>query len=91
MRAQLVPLEREPVHGPFIACPGGQYRYEPVEDRRAALLAVLHGVQLGAYDERIVGWLAWWEVSTVAVAVSLPWRTRKATAQQTGRGGGEPR
>ncbi len=94
MREPLAPLDREPVsvHAPFVCYPGGQYRHEDPKERRAALLAALDGVQLGAYDERIVRWLAGWEVPTVATVVSLLWRARHtAAARQTRRGGGESR
>ncbi|MGB6163440.1 MAG: hypothetical protein WCF33_07245 [Pseudonocardiaceae bacterium] len=89
MRWSLAPLEREPVsvHTPFVSYPDGRYRHEPTEERRAALLAALDGVELGAYDERIVHWLARWDVSVVAGVVSLLWRAR----QQAPRRGGEPR
>ncbi|MGH3708186.1 MAG: hypothetical protein ACRDRQ_08795 [Pseudonocardiaceae bacterium] len=46
---------------------------------------------LGAYDQRILRWLAGQELPTVAVVVSLLWRARHAAAQQAYRGGGEPR
>lgn len=83
-------LEAEPVsvHAPFVLYPDGQYRYEPAGERRAALLAAVGGVVLGAYDERILTWLAGWEVSTVAVVVSLLWRACQAAVQRVG---GEPR
>jgi hypothetical protein len=73
MRKPLASLDRAPVsvHAPFVSHPGGQYRHEPVEERRAALLAALDGVALGAYDQRIVGWLAGWDMPVVAAVVSL--------------------
>ena len=60
MRKRLAPLDLAPVsvHAPFVCHPGGQYRHEPVEERRAALLAALDGVALGAYDARIMRWPA---------------------------------
>ncbi len=93
MREPLAPLGSEPVsvHSPFITCPGGRYRYEPAQERRAALLAALEGVALGAYDQRIVCWLAGQELPTVAVVVSLLWRARHAAHQQAHRDGGESR
>ena len=93
VRKPLAPLDRAPVsvHAPFVSYPGGQYRHEPVEERRAALLTALDGVALGAYDERIVHWLAGWDVPVVAAVVSLLWRARHAAARQAHRGGGEPR
>jgi hypothetical protein len=93
MHWSLAPLEREPVnvHTPFLAYPDGQYRHEPTEERRAALLAALDGVELGAYDERIVHWLAEWDVPVLAGVVSLLWRARHTATQQAPRRGGEPR
>jgi hypothetical protein len=93
MREPLAPLDCEPVsaHAPFISYPSGQYRHEPAEERRVALLAALEGVPLGAYDERIVHWLLGWDAPVVAAVISLLWRARHAAAQQAHRGGGEPR
>ncbi|MGH8918312.1 MAG: hypothetical protein ACRD0H_08250 [Actinomycetes bacterium] len=93
MREPLAPLEQEPVsvHAPFISHPGGQYRHECAGERQVALRAALAGVAPGAYDERIVHWLAADEVATVATVVSLLWRTRHAATHQSHRGGGEPR
>jgi hypothetical protein len=94
MREPLAPLDLAPVsvHAPFLSYPGGQYHYEDTQERQAALRAALHGVQLGAYDERILRWLAGWEVPTVATVVSLLWRARHAAAaRQAHRDGGEPR
>jgi WhiB family redox-sensing transcriptional regulator len=86
------PLETEPVsvHAPYIAYPDGQYRVEDAEERHAALLEPLRGVALGAYDQRILHWLLGWDISVVAVVVSLLWRARHAAAQE-GRDGGESR
>ncbi|MGH3700118.1 MAG: hypothetical protein ACRDRU_01380 [Pseudonocardiaceae bacterium] len=93
MREPLAPLDSEPVsvHAPFITYPGCRYHYEPAEERGAALRGALDGVALGAYDQRILRWLAGQELPTVAVVVSLLWRARHAAAQQAYRGGGEPR
>jgi hypothetical protein len=86
------PLDQEPisVHAPFVSYQGGQYRHESREERGAALLAALHGVQLGAYARRIVHWLAGWDVPIAATVVSLVWRVRQA-AGSARRGGGESR
>ncbi len=93
MPQRLAPLESEPVsvHAPFITYPGGQYRHEYPEERRAALEAALVGVELGAYDRRILHWLSWLDVAIAATVVSLLWRARDAAAQQILRGGGAPR
>jgi hypothetical protein len=93
MSEPLASLEREPVsvHAPFVSYPSGRYRHEPAEERQAALLAALGGVQLGACDEHIVHWLAGWDVPVVATIVSLLWRARHAATQHAHHGGGEPR
>ncbi|MGH3685974.1 MAG: hypothetical protein ACRDSM_13125 [Pseudonocardiaceae bacterium] len=93
MREPLTPLDSEPVsvHAPFIAYPSGRYRYEPAQQRRAALLAALAGVALGAGVQRSVRWLGGPELPTVAVVVSLLWRARHAATHQPHRGGGESR
>ncbi len=46
--------------------------------REAALRKALRGVELGAYDERILRWLVGWDDSTVRTAVSLIERARRA-------------
>ena len=45
-----------------------------------ALREALKGLELGAYDERIVAWLAVWESTTVAVICS--WLYRKEAASR---------
>jgi hypothetical protein len=42
----------------------------------ADLTAALCGIELGAYDQRIIGWLVGWEPSTVAVVCGLIRRAR---------------
>jgi hypothetical protein len=93
MCGSFAPLDSEPVsvHAPFVSYPSGQYRHEPTEERQTALLTALHGIQLGAYDQRIVGWLAGWDVPIVAAVVSLRWRARHTAVRQARRGGGESR
>lgn len=95
MRGPLAPLEREPVsvHAPFVSHPGGHYRPAGTEERRSALMKALEGVELGAYDERLLDWLAGQEVPVVAVVISLLLRVRKAATHQAPhyRRGDEPR
>ncbi len=43
----------------------------------ADLAAELSGIELGAYDKRIIEWLAGWEPSTVAVVCGLVSRARQ--------------
>lgn len=74
---------REPTpisDGPIDSIPVG---FVPDEEQRAALLAELQaaGVELGAYDMRIVDWLAGWEWSTVSVIASLIRRANASTNQ----------
>lgn len=92
MHEHLAPLETEPVsvHAPYIDYPDGHYRYEDAAERRTALLKALHGVRLGAYDQRILHWLIGWDMALAAAMVSLLWRTRHA-AQQGPCDGSEPR
>lgn len=48
------------------------------EVRREALAAVLEGVGLGAYDERMLDWLAGWDDPTCRTIASIMWRCRLA-------------
>jgi hypothetical protein len=55
--------------------------YDPAAaraDRVAAIRDALAGVELGAYDERMIEWLAGWDVPTVGGLVSLLNRVRAA-------------
>lgn len=76
--SQLGPLRREPrrIRPPFDvfdqAAIGGQ------QDRVDALREALGDVELGAYDQRIVEWLATWDVSVVGTVVSWIHRVRQA-------------
>jgi hypothetical protein len=47
-------------------------------DKLAALLDPLDGIELGAYDRRILDWMAGWDIPTVATISSLLHRTRHA-------------
>ncbi|MCE7010037.1 hypothetical protein LWC34_45605 [Kibdelosporangium philippinense] len=55
---------------------GDQWRAHRHNDRVAALLEALDGVELGTYDRRIIEWLAGWDVSTVGTVASLFYRAR---------------
>jgi hypothetical protein len=61
--------------GPIESEPRG---FRPDDEQEAILRDALQaaGVELGAYDDRIVRWLAGWEWSTVAVVAS--WINRAA-------------
>ena len=45
-------------------------------DQLAALLDPLDGIELGAYDRRMLDWLAGWDIPTVATIASLLHRAR---------------
>ena len=47
-------------------------------DYLAALREPLAGIPLGAYDERLLAWLAGWDVPTVGTVASLLHRARAA-------------
>jgi hypothetical protein len=57
-------------------------------DRLTAACAAA-GVELGAYDRRIVEWLAGWEPETVAVVVGLVVRAGRAAVDGRTEHGGE--
>jgi hypothetical protein len=59
--------------GPLQGAPGGFV--SSVEQRRI-LAEVLAGVELGAWDERMVDWLAGWDACTVLTIAS--WIARAA-------------
>lgn len=56
----------------------------PAEVFQAAIRAALEGVEMGAQDERIVAWLAQWDIPTVATVCSLLYRVRAASVPQRG-------
>ena len=80
-RLDLRPLGAEPVsvrapfdvHRPVIRDVGAVR-----QDYLAALREPLAGIPLGAYDERIIRWLAGWDIPTAGVVVSLVHRARAA-------------
>ncbi|GAA3054139.1 hypothetical protein GCM10010464_18560 [Pseudonocardia yunnanensis] len=79
--SDLRPLHAEPVavRAPFDVCQPPIYKPEAARaDRIAAIREALAGVELGAYDERMIEWFAGWDVSTVGTLVSLLDRVRAA-------------
>jgi len=62
--------------GPVEAAP--YEGYCPPEVRREAFAAVLAGVEMGAYDLRILAWLTQWDDTTCRTIASLMWRCRLA-------------
>jgi len=77
----LRPLATEPVgvHAPYDVC---RPVVRDVAAVRADYLAALHeplaGISLGTYDERMLAWLAGWDIPTVRGVVSLLHRARAA-------------
>lgn len=53
--------------GPIEACPAG---FVPGREREAVLRELLSSIELGAWDQRIVDWLAGWDTSVVVTVVS---------------------
>lgn len=88
--SDLRPLQDEPVavRAPFDVRRPPIYRTEAARaDRVAAIREALAGVELGAYDERMIEWLAGWDVPTVGGLVSLLDRVRAAGDRCTGGAG----
>jgi hypothetical protein len=61
--------------GPLESAPRG---FVPVEERSAFLAGVLDGVELGAWDWRVAGWLTGLDTSTALTIASWILRARKA-------------
>ena len=64
--------------------PGGPLHTEPAgfmvaAEQRELLVEALVGVELGAWDERIVSWLAGWETGTVVTVASWLRRARRCS------------
>ena len=78
----LRPLDDHPVsiHPPYtVVRPRTTYDLEEIRlDFFAAVTAPLASLPLGAYDRRIVAWLARWDVPTVGAVASLLHRARAA-------------
>jgi hypothetical protein len=64
--------------GPLDQPPGG---FRP-DERRAAMAHVLRGVQLGAYDERMIAWTVQCDDSTARTIASLIERARDAACAE---------
>lgn len=71
--------------GPLSEAPWGAIRYALTEHSigvfQAAIRAALGDLELGAYDERIVAWLAGWDTPTVATVCSWLHRVRAAAVE----------
>lgn len=62
--------------GPVEAAP--YLGYCQPEVRQEAFTAVLAGVQMGAYDTRMINWLVGWDDPTCRTIASVMWRCRLA-------------
>jgi hypothetical protein len=60
--------------GPLESDPGG---FVPGEERSVILAGVLEGVEMGAWDRRVVGWLSGLDTSTALTVASLIARARE--------------
>ena len=60
---------------PLESDPGG---FVPQAERAAILAEVLDGVELGAWDRRVAGWLAGLDTSTALTIASWILRAREA-------------
>jgi len=69
------PVPREPIR----TAPRG---FLPATGRAQILTGALAGLELGAWDRRILHWLAGWDTSTVLTIASWITRARAATASQ---------
>lgn len=72
-------LSTDPPHayipvGPVQCTPLGSFRSP--QERREAFAAALEGVELGAYDERMIEWLTQLDDPTCRTIASLIWRCR---------------
>jgi hypothetical protein len=61
--------------GPLESDPGG---FLPRDERSAVLAGVLDGVEMGAWDRRVAGWLAGLDTSTALTIASWIARARAA-------------
>lgn len=61
--------------GPLESAPGGLV---PVAERPVILAGVLGGVELGAWDRRVAGWLAGLDTATLLTVASWVGRARQA-------------
>ena len=52
--------------------------FVPRGEQAEILAAVLAGIELGAWDQRILSWLAGWDASTVLTVASWIARSRAA-------------
>jgi len=78
--AQPAPAQPPPVpRRPIQAAPRGHL---PATGRAQILAGALAGLELGAWDRRILHWLAGWDTSTALTIASWITRARAGTANQ---------
>jgi len=65
--------------GPVQEAPRG---FVPEGERAEILAGVLAGIELGAWDRRILEWMAGWDASTVLTVASWIARSRAARGQR---------
>jgi hypothetical protein len=68
--------------GPVQAPPPG---FVPRAEQAEILAGVLAGIELGAWDQRILEWMAGWDASTVLTVASWIARARAAGPGRRGR------
>jgi hypothetical protein len=68
--------------GPVEAPPPG---FVPQAEQARILAGVLAGIELGAWDQRIVEWLAGWDTCTALTVASLIARARATGPAECGR------
>jgi hypothetical protein len=65
--------------GPVEVAPSG---FAPAAEQERILLGVLSGVELGAWDRRMVEWLAGWDAAAVLTVASWIARARAVGSAQ---------
>jgi len=68
--------------GPVETPPRG---FVPQAEQAQILAGVLAGIELGAWDQQIVEWLAGWDTCTALTVASLIARARAAGPARSGR------
>ena len=68
-------MSAAPPGGPLESAPGG---FVPEADRSVILADVLGGVELGAWDRRVAGWLTGLDTATALTVASWIVRAREA-------------